>query len=51
MEREWAESIVEQCRDAGVAVFVKQLGTVLGGKHHQDIESFPESLQVREFPA
>jgi protein gp37 len=26
MQREWAESIVRQCRDAGVSVFVKQLG-------------------------
>lgn len=51
MEREWAESIVAQCMAAGVAVFVKQLGTVLGGKRHADMETFPESLRVREYPA
>lgn len=50
MEREWAENIVEQCQAAGVAVFVKQLGTLLGGKHHQDIDTFPAGLQRREFP-
>ena len=27
MQREWAESIVRQCKSAGVAVFVKQLGS------------------------
>lgn len=50
MEREWAQDIVEQCRHWGVPVFVKQLGTVLGGKNHHDIETFPAGLQVREYP-
>lgn len=51
MELEWAQDIVDVCRQYGVAVFVKQLGTVAGGKHHQDIETFPAGLRVREFPA
>jgi protein gp37 len=56
MEREWAEGIVDQCRAAGVPVFVKQLGSVLarelgcvdrkGGKP----DEWPESLRVREWP-
>jgi protein gp37 len=51
MEREWAQDIVDVCRQYGVAVFVKQLGTVLGGKHHADIDTFPDGLRVREYPA
>lgn len=56
MEQEWAESVVAQCHAAGVAVFVKQLGSVLakrlgcadrkGGK----LDEFPASLQVRQWP-
>lgn len=49
MEREWAQDIVDVCHQYGVAVFVKQLGTVLGGKRHQDVETFPTSLQAREY--
>jgi protein gp37 len=51
MEITWAEAIVERCRDAGVAVFVKQIGLALGGKTHHDIETFPASLRIREHPA
>lgn len=50
MQPGWAEQIVAQCQEAGVAVFVKQLGTVLGGKTHHDIDTFPEALRVREWP-
>lgn len=50
MQVEWAESLVAQCQAAGVAVFVKQLGTVLGGKSHHDMATFPSSLRVREYP-
>lgn len=56
----WARSVVEQCRDAGVAVFVKQLGTnpqsrgvSLGrvpGKGG-GLDCIPQDLRVREFPA
>lgn len=48
MELAWARSIVEQCRSAGVACFVKQLG---GWPDKQtEISTFPPSLQVREWP-
>lgn len=48
MERKWTENIVEQCKAAGVPVFVKQLE--INGKVTGDIEQFPRALQVREFP-
>lgn len=50
MEQAWAEDLVAQCRAAQVPVFVKQLGTVLGGKTHKDISTFPPALQVRDWP-
>lgn len=45
---EWVESIVEQCRKAGVPVFVKQLD--IGGKCVTDINKFPERLRIRQVP-
>ena len=45
---EWVESIVEQCRKAGVPVFVKQLD--IGGKCETDINKFPEHLRIRQVP-
>jgi protein gp37 len=50
MRTEWAQRIVDDCRAAGVPAFVKQLGTVLGGKNHHDIDTFPAGLQHREYP-
>lgn len=53
---EWIESIVNQCKDAGIPVFVKQLGTHLSkemglkDKHGGDIDEFHEHLKTREFP-
>lgn len=55
---EWIRSGVEQCREAGVSVFVKQLGNkpTLNGKPYKvtgkgnDFESLPEDLKIREFP-
>jgi len=55
-EIEWIESLVEQCHNAGVPVFVKQLGTSLSKKlkmsdrHGGDISEFPSHLQIREMP-
>jgi len=59
----WAESLIAQCRAAGVACFVKQLGSnprwmnsacapiePARGKCG-DPADWPESLRVREFPA
>ena len=45
---EWVESIVEQCRKAGVPVFVKQID--IGGKCVTDINKFPAHLQIRQVP-
>jgi len=56
MKLEWAQQIVNDCREAGVPVFVKQLGNVLakelGLKSHKgnDPAEWPESLRVRELP-
>lgn len=50
-ESEWnahAAELVAQCRDAGVAAFVKQIP--LGGKLEHDVEKFPEGLRFQEFP-
>jgi protein gp37 len=58
----WARSLVEQCRSAGVAPFVKQLGanplmepgpiTVhLEDPKGGDPAEWPEDLRAREFPA
>jgi protein gp37 len=48
MDLVWAASLVGECRDAGVPVFVKQLGG------HPDkrvkVEQWPEELRVQEFP-
>jgi protein gp37 len=52
----WIENIILQCQEAGVAVFVKQLGTYLSkqlklkDRHGGDIEEWPEHLRIREFP-
>jgi protein gp37 len=45
---EWMEAVVDQCRAAGVPVFVKQIE--LNGKVEKDFDKFPASLQYREFP-
>lgn len=55
MNPEWAADIAEQCRKAGVPVFVKQLGAVWGrankgGSKGQNVEAWPAELQVREIP-
>lgn len=57
---EWARSLREQCRPAGVAFFVKQLGANaveddfpirLRDSHGGNWDEWPEDLRVREFPA
>ena len=45
---EWIENIVEQCRDAGVLVYIKQLD--INGKVEHDLAKFPKHLQLRELP-
>jgi protein gp37 len=48
MEIEWARSIVEQCKGAGVPVHVKQIH--IDGKLSKNMDEWPEDLRVREFP-
>ena len=45
---EWVESIVDQCRDANIPVFVKQLD--IDGKCERDITKFPPHLRIRQVP-
>ena len=44
----WTLDIVEQCRQANVAVFVKQLN--INAWVVKDINKFPKELQIREYP-
>lgn len=57
---EWASELREHCRKAGLAFFVKQLGSlpfmngkplVLADRHGGDWDEWPRELRVREFPA
>ena len=55
MDIRWARMLVRECQSAGVAVFVKQLGSILGrrygaGAKGGDWEAWPEDLRIREFP-
>jgi protein gp37 len=59
MQMEWAGAIVDQCRDAGVACFVKQMGenptrfghpAAFKDRKGGDIEEWPAGYRVREFP-
>ncbi len=57
----WAKDVVAQCRAAGVAVFVKQLGSNAVNREGArnpykdragaDLAEWPEDLRVQEFPA
>jgi hypothetical protein len=61
---QWAQDVIQQCRSAGAAVFVKQLGSspVLKGEAESvfcprfkdrkggDMSEWPEWARVREFP-
>jgi protein gp37 len=56
MHPDWARSLRDQCQDAGVAFFFKQIGTAwakLHGcrdSHGGDMSEWPEDLRVREYP-
>ncbi len=56
LELEWVRRLVCQCREAGIPIFVKQLGEVWAkqqgerGRHGGDMNLWPEDLRVREFP-
>jgi protein gp37 len=53
---EWIESIIDDCKENDIPVFVKQLGTHLSKKlglksrHGKDINEWPEHLRIRQFP-
>lgn len=55
----WASDIIGQCRDAGVPLFVKQLGSLVissgcearfSDAHAGDWAEWPEGLRVRQMP-
>lgn len=60
MDLDWARSIVQQCKRAGVAVFVKQLGSVWARNAGQTVAGrdlkggdwwlWPGDLCIREYP-
>ncbi len=56
---EWARSLREQCRSAGTAFFVKQLGAKpveegfpvpISDSHGGDWDEWPADLRIRQFP-
>ena len=51
MELDWVRSLVTQCQNSQVPVFVKQLGSVWAGRGKGgDMDAWPADLRVREFP-
>ena len=45
---DWVRSLLDQCREANIPVWVKQLH--IDGKLVRDINRFPNDLQIREYP-
>jgi len=45
---EWVRDIRDQCKTAGVPLFIKQLH--IDGKLVKDIDRFPDDLRIREYP-
>jgi protein gp37 len=50
MQSDWARSIRDQCKSAGVPFFMKQMECGLPGRVVGELEDFPSDLRVREFP-
>lgn len=55
MDLGWVRDLIARSRDAGSAVFVKQMGTCWarehgGDSHGGDWSLWPEDLRIREFP-
>lgn len=48
MHPDWARSIINQCKSAGVPIFIKQIH--VNGKMNKNISEWPEALRVRELP-
>lgn len=57
MDLAWARSLIGQCSDAGVPVYVKQLGTPWARSHRSvdpkggEPSEWPLDLRIRQFPA
>jgi protein gp37 len=49
MHPDWARSLRDQCKAAGVPFFMKQLSSA-DTRAYKDFEGFPQDLQIREFP-
>lgn len=49
MPQEWAQAIAEQCAEAKVAFFMKQMGGK--GDKRGDLADIPEDLRIRQYPA
>ena len=56
LDLNWVRDILHQCREAGVPVFVKQLGTVWARQNGardwkgENPQEWPQDLRVREWP-
>lgn len=53
---DWLLDVIDQCKQAGVPIFIKQTGTYLGKKlnlktrHGVEPSEWPRELQIQEFP-
>lgn len=57
MDLAWAQSLIHQCENADVPVFMKQVGSVaapslgpFAGRKGGNWDAFPDGLRVRQFP-
>ena len=55
MDPQWAHELVRQCNEAGVTVFMKQMGSAWaagkgGDRKGAQPTRWPQALRVREFP-
>jgi len=47
-KQEWIASVVNQCQDAGIPIFVKQME--INGKVEHDMSKFPKHLRFQQLP-
>lgn len=48
MDEAWARDLRDQCNNAGVAFFMKQMGGAIDKRH--DLDDLPADLRIRQFP-
>jgi len=48
MAEAWARDLRDQCNNAGIAFFMKQMGGAIDKRH--DLDDLPEDLRIRQFP-